>query len=44
MDLLQFVRVPGLEIAAQTLLNIWDALEMVEVVLHEHFVPVLTVI
>ncbi|KAI0317882.1 hypothetical protein OF83DRAFT_1171602 [Amylostereum chailletii] len=30
VDLLGFVPVPGLEVAARTLLSIWDALEMVE--------------
>ncbi|KAH9985258.1 hypothetical protein BJV77DRAFT_1084863 [Russula vinacea] len=30
VDLLSFVPVPGLDIAAQTLLRIWDAVEMVE--------------
>lgn len=29
-DLLHYVPIPGLEIAAQTLLRIWDAVEMVE--------------
>jgi hypothetical protein len=31
VDLLHYIPIPGLEIAAQTLLRIWDAVEMVEV-------------
>ena len=31
VDLLQYIPIPGLEIAAQTLLRIWDAVGMVEV-------------
>ena len=31
VDLLQFVPVPGLNTAGTILLNIWDAIEMVEV-------------
>ena len=31
VDLLQFVPVPGLDIAGKILLGIWDAVEMVEV-------------
>jgi abelson tyrosine-protein kinase 1 len=31
VDLLQFVPVPGLDVAGKVLLNIWDAIEMVEV-------------
>ena len=31
VDLLQFVPVPGLDIAGKILLGIWDAVELVEV-------------
>ena len=31
IDLLRFAPVPGLELAAGILLNIWDAVQMVEV-------------
>ena len=31
VDLLRFAPVPGLELAGRTLLNIWDAVDMVEV-------------
>lgn len=31
VDLLRFAPIPGLELAGRTLLEIWDALEMVEV-------------
>ena len=30
-DVLQFAPIPGLEVAARTLLGIWDALKMVDV-------------
>jgi abelson tyrosine-protein kinase 1 len=39
VDLVHFVPVPGLEIAARTLLNIWDEVEMVEVSSSRAFVP-----
>lgn len=39
VDLVHFVPVPGLEIAARTLLNIWDAVEMVEVSSSRAFIP-----
>ena len=31
VDLLRFAPVPGLELVGKTLLNIWDAVDMVEV-------------
>lgn len=41
-DLLTFVPVPGLDVAAKLLLSIWDAIEMVEVGTAFTALPMLT--
>ena len=41
VDLLRFAPVPGLELAGSILLNIWDAVDKVEVSLMDIFVALL---